>query len=156
MDSTDSLSDPANRLSLAAVALAVGAFLVAALQALLQYASASEARNKCNDSAIYVAANGVKRRWSYTAWKWKYFYPQINFHSGKFLLALLTDDSLEMSPAGELLQGRPTGSLVGNFAARAIKPDEVMKPSHLGYVQPAEQRRMIKMQASLTTEQRWH
>lgn len=57
-------SDPEYLVALAAAVLGGGAFIVAILQALLQYLNSNNSRWKCTKSAIGYANKHVKTRWS--------------------------------------------------------------------------------------------
>ena len=70
--------DPEYLVAMVAAVLAGLAFLVASLQALLQYVTSSTARFKCSRSVIGSAHKMVKKSWSLVSWKWKYRYPIIN------------------------------------------------------------------------------
>ncbi|KAI1343507.1 hypothetical protein F5Y15DRAFT_234939 [Xylariaceae sp. FL0016] len=74
----DSLASTTNRLSLSAIIISVAAFIIAALQATLQYTGSSEsARRKCNFAAIGVASKQVRKRWSFHSWQRKFYYPHL-------------------------------------------------------------------------------
>jgi hypothetical protein len=77
MSDPNNLAEAANRLSLAAVLLGGSAFVIAFLQALLQYVTASEERIKCNSSAIDIAEK--RKRWSFSPlhWKTRFYYPEL-------------------------------------------------------------------------------
>jgi hypothetical protein len=77
MSDPNSLAEAANRLSLAAVVLGGSAFVIAFLQALLQYVTASEERFKCDSSAIDISEK--HKRWSFSPyhWKTKFYYPEL-------------------------------------------------------------------------------
>ncbi|KAI0444593.1 hypothetical protein F4803DRAFT_244991 [Xylaria telfairii] len=75
-DDSDSLTSTANRLSLFAAIFAVAAFLIASLQAILEYSSSGEsARRKCNSSAIGSFSKYVHKEWSFRQWRRKFYYP---------------------------------------------------------------------------------
>ncbi|KAI0389093.1 hypothetical protein F5Y17DRAFT_450307 [Xylariaceae sp. FL0594] len=77
-DDSDSLASTANRLSLSAAIIAVAAFLIASLQAILEYASSGESvRRKCNEAAIGALSRLVKTRWSFRHWRRKVYYPDL-------------------------------------------------------------------------------
>ncbi|PVI02126.1 hypothetical protein DM02DRAFT_670801 [Periconia macrospinosa] len=78
MSDPNSLAEAANRLSLAAVLLAGSAFVIAFLQAILQYVSASEERIKCNFSAIDISEKHKRWSFSFLHWKTKFYYPELN------------------------------------------------------------------------------
>ncbi|KAF2965656.1 hypothetical protein GQX73_g7909 [Xylaria multiplex] len=78
-DDSDSPTSTANRLSLAATIIAVAAFLVAFLQAILEYSSAGEsARRKCDLAAIGPFSKHVHKKWSFRHWRRKFYYPVLN------------------------------------------------------------------------------
>jgi len=95
MNSTNSASpnmsdsSSANTISLAAAILAAGAFIIAFAQALLQYFSSSESRNKCTFSAIDVSSKQVKFGWSWKFWKLRVYYPVLDFDFQSILLLQL-------------------------------------------------------------------
>ncbi|KAI0541426.1 hypothetical protein GGR58DRAFT_519513 [Xylaria digitata] len=65
-DDSDSLTSTANRLALSATIIAVAAFLISSLQAILEYSSAGEsARRKCDSAAIGPFSKHVHKRWSF-------------------------------------------------------------------------------------------
>ncbi|KAJ2897710.1 hypothetical protein MKZ38_004487 [Zalerion maritima] len=70
-------SDIEVRVVVAAAILAAAAFVITVLQALLQYLSSSESRNKCNVAAIGPWEKPVRRRWSFASWKLKIYYPTL-------------------------------------------------------------------------------
>ncbi|KAJ2990522.1 hypothetical protein NUW58_g2908 [Xylaria curta] len=75
---SDSLTSTANRLSLSAAIIAVAAFFIATLQAVLEYSSSGEsARRKCNLAAIGPASQHVRKKWSFRHWRRKFYYPQL-------------------------------------------------------------------------------
>ncbi|KAI4599544.1 hypothetical protein KJ359_001991 [Pestalotiopsis sp. 9143b] len=77
-DDDDSLSSNANRLALSATIISVAAFVIALLQAVLQYASAGDlSRQKCNSAAIGAAAAHVRKSWSLRSWRRKFYYPEL-------------------------------------------------------------------------------
>ncbi|KAI0865977.1 hypothetical protein F4860DRAFT_202763 [Xylaria cubensis] len=78
-DGSDSLTSNANRLSLSAAIIAVAAFFIASLQAILEYSSAGEsARHKCSVAAIGPFSEYVVKKWSFRHWRWKFYYPVLN------------------------------------------------------------------------------
>ncbi|KAI0196569.1 hypothetical protein EV127DRAFT_507762 [Xylaria flabelliformis] len=75
-DGSDSLTSNANRLSLSAAIIAVAAFFIASLQAILEYSSSGEsARHKCSVAAIGPFSEYVVKKWSFRHWRWKFYYP---------------------------------------------------------------------------------
>ncbi|KAL2264055.1 hypothetical protein VTK26DRAFT_2841 [Humicola hyalothermophila] len=64
--------------TLAALILAAGAFVVALAQALMQYFSSSEARGKCTFEAIDISSKSTKLGWNWTFWKLRVYYPVLN------------------------------------------------------------------------------
>ncbi|KAH9901880.1 hypothetical protein F4778DRAFT_130323 [Xylariomycetidae sp. FL2044] len=75
-DDADSTS---NRLARGAIIIAVAAFLIAALQAILEYSNSGEtARRKCDATAIGVYSRLVKKRWSLRSWRRKFDYPELD------------------------------------------------------------------------------
>ncbi|KAI1813765.1 hypothetical protein GGS20DRAFT_462188 [Poronia punctata] len=77
-DANGSLASTANSLSLSATIFAVAAFLIATLQAVLEYSNAGDSnRHKCNESAIGPFAKYVIKQWSLSHWRRKFYYPRI-------------------------------------------------------------------------------
>lgn len=80
-DNENSLTTTANRLALSATIISVAAFVIALLQAVLQYAGANESvRQKCNSAAIGVWSDYVRKRWSLRSWRRKFYYPELNMN----------------------------------------------------------------------------
>lgn len=69
----------ANQLAMAATVLAAGAFVMAFLQALMEYIGSNEARSKCTYEAIGMTAKQVKFGWNFTFWRLRVYYPLLDF-----------------------------------------------------------------------------
>ncbi|KAF2452709.1 hypothetical protein BDY21DRAFT_155318 [Lineolata rhizophorae] len=74
-----------NRLAQGALVLAAGAFFVAALQAILEYASSSSTRDKCTEAAIGVSHRLVKYGWNMKGWRLKVQYPVLDLSQKKVM-----------------------------------------------------------------------
>lgn len=83
-----SIQTPSDRTSLAAAILAAGAFITSFLQFVLEYISSSESRSKCNRAAINFAAQDVSHKWSFSSWKMKLYYPELDMSCFRILQAL--------------------------------------------------------------------
>ncbi|KAF2686121.1 hypothetical protein K458DRAFT_363725 [Lentithecium fluviatile CBS 122367] len=85
-DSNDSLTETSNRIALAAAILAAGAFIVAFLQALLQYLSSNSSGYKCGKSAIHMWRHCTTRpKFSFREFRFKKYYAEVNFDCIKVL-----------------------------------------------------------------------
>jgi hypothetical protein len=97
---SDQNINTSDRIALAAAILAAAAFIIASLQALLEYSSSGVERDKCTTSAIDVSRKAVYRKWSFRAWKWRYYYPELDlsFHKVSRYLVVQREGSIEQSP----------------------------------------------------------
>lgn len=77
--------DDSTLLALVAVILAALAFIAAFLQVLLEYASSTTARNKCDVNAIGPAANQTKWSWSFSDWKLRVEYPRLRMDRSELI-----------------------------------------------------------------------
>ena len=130
MSSQDSLAVIANRVSLAAAVLAAGAFLVAFLQALLEYSSSGAERHKCNECAIHIAKKMAYRRWSFRSWKWRYYYPELDIQVDKIFKQLTASIINESTIEGSFLG--PLGQRPG-YGFRSLTSKMVPKSGWLQY-----------------------
>ncbi|KAI0400588.1 hypothetical protein F4802DRAFT_477945 [Xylaria palmicola] len=110
-DDSDSLTSTTNRLSLSATIFAVAAFIIAALQAILQYASSDESgRRKCNFAAIGQTSKYVRKKWTFRGWRRKFYYPELNINAdavfGEYSHVTPNKQSNIKVPA-QVLQSRP-------------------------------------------------
>jgi hypothetical protein len=80
-----------NRIALTALIISLVALVATLLQVILEYAASSPARYKCSAAAIQITHRHVRKRWSFAGWRWKYYYPAINFESDAFIAALVVD-----------------------------------------------------------------
>jgi hypothetical protein len=78
-------SSPEYYASFAALIIAAAAFVVACLQTISQYISSTENRNKCSSPAIGWAHRNVKHRWSWSCWRFKVYYPLLDFSFPKIV-----------------------------------------------------------------------
>jgi hypothetical protein len=121
MSDSDSLANTANRLSLGAAILAAGAFLVAFLQAVLEYSSSGAERDKCTECAIHIAKKMSYRRWPWE-WKWRYYYPELDFRANAVLgqLVVTSLTGIQASFLREIVRIEGNGWM-------ALEPDNVPK-----------------------------
>jgi len=129
--SSDDINNPdsySNRIALAAIAFAVAALLAAALQVILEYVSSSAVRHKVAPSAIHVAADRVKKKWSWTGWKRKFYYPQVSFDATDILSSLVRDEIESIE--GTVLQ-QLAASDTRTWGFRGIKTEDVITRSHV-------------------------
>jgi hypothetical protein len=101
-ETDDVLAKTSNRLALSALVVALAALVVSSLQAALEY-MASDVRLKCSRSAIGAASRLVRTSWSWRMWRWKYYYPEINFKIGYVFRQLIAEQfryGLETSYVG--------------------------------------------------------
>ncbi|KAF7530456.1 hypothetical protein G7054_g9568 [Neopestalotiopsis clavispora] len=93
-DNENSLTTTANRLALSATIISIAAFVIALLQAVLQYAGANEsARQKCNSAAIGVWSDYVRKRWSLRSWRRKFYYPELRMDETIISMSMRFDGS---------------------------------------------------------------
>jgi len=128
MSDENSLANTANRLSLAAAILAAAAFIVSFLQALLQYSSAGNERDKCNKCAIHIAHKMASRHWDFREWKWRYLYPELDLKAASIIKQLRKDGplSIQSSFLYEVSKTQRCGF-------RSLTPQNVPKPGWLQY-----------------------
>ncbi|KAK9788685.1 hypothetical protein SCARD494_09702 [Seiridium cardinale] len=78
----DSLVSTSNSLAFTALLVSIAAFVIASLQAVLEYMSAGDSvRSKCNSAALGRTSAFVDRRWSWRSWKWKFYYPELRIET---------------------------------------------------------------------------
>ena len=101
-DKTESVADT---LAIAAVVLAAGAFAVAFLQAILQYASSSQSRNKVSPAAIDVSSRHVKTGWSWRYWRLRVYYPLLYFSYQEILNLSVAASDTSIDGRDSLIKG---------------------------------------------------
>jgi len=137
---SDSLTSTANRLYLSATVIAVAAFLIATLQAILEYATSGESvRRKCNEAAIGPFSRLVKTSWSLRHWRRKVYYPVLEIDlEWSFVWSIRTshilhksvkkamsqDDARPLDFKGEigLERSKPSVSPLKGFLIRSLGP----------------------------------
>ncbi|KAH0556283.1 hypothetical protein GP486_005792 [Trichoglossum hirsutum] len=113
-----------NRLALAAAILAAGAFVVAFMQALLEYISSNSAMRKCSPCAIGYSSYLVKRRWNFRFWKLRVYYPLLALEKMNILNVLF----IQSLQSIELDDGiSEIAALNSQWAWRNINEDDVPK-----------------------------
>src|ERR1700743_1980701 len=94
MADSDQLAQTANRIATAASILAAAAFIVALAQAILEYASSSTSRIKCTKAAIGITSENKTFGWSFSGWKLKVYFPEIDFSQKKVLEVMVDSERM--------------------------------------------------------------
>jgi hypothetical protein len=121
--------DMNTRIALAACILAAAAFMVATIQANLEYLSSGPSRHKCTYSAIGYSSLQV--RWRLSWWRLKVFYPLIRFDSARVSLFAFIQSINTIEQEDFISQLR---DMHQNWGFRTVKEEESLTRWHLAYV----------------------
>ena len=127
---TRGLHDPEYLVALVAAILGGGAFIVAVLQALLQYLNSNNARWKCTKSAIGYANKHIRTTWSFASWKIKVFYPLLDFESNRIIEQMMLQRSKGVDYHGYIIPIFEKFEAQGSYWAQ-IESGETLNWRHI-------------------------